>query len=94
MASANGTIEIVDTYHYINRGSLPVRASLYGPIRVTLPMPVFMPEHKFFVTPMEMGLRIAGQSEFAGPGVAVAGTDGAEIDTPLRYLAALFVHQS
>ena len=29
-------------------------------------MPVFMPEHKFFVTPMEMGLRIAGQSEFAG----------------------------
>jgi hypothetical protein len=39
VASANGTIEIVDTYHYINRGSLPVRASLYGPIRVTLPMP-------------------------------------------------------
>jgi len=31
-----------------------------------LPMPVFAPEHKFFVTPMEMGLRIAGQSEFAG----------------------------
>ena len=29
-------------------------------------MPVFMPEHKFFVTPMEMGLRIAGQTEFAG----------------------------
>lgn len=33
---------------------------------ITLPMPVFAPEHKFFVTPMEMGLRIAGQSEFAG----------------------------
>jgi D-amino-acid dehydrogenase len=33
---------------------------------VALPMPVFAPEHKFFVTPMEMGLRIAGQSEFAG----------------------------
>ncbi|MDB5865085.1 MAG: dependent oxidoreductase family protein [Betaproteobacteria bacterium] len=32
----------------------------------TLPMPVFMPEHKFFITPMEMGLRIAGQTEFAG----------------------------
>ena len=31
-----------------------------------LPMPVFMPEYKFFITPMEMGLRIAGQSEFAG----------------------------
>ncbi len=32
----------------------------------TLPMPVFLPQHKVFVTPMEMGLRIAGQSEFAG----------------------------
>ena len=38
----------------------------YSDPRVELPMPVFMPEHKFFVTPMEMGLRIAGQSEFAG----------------------------
>lgn len=34
--------------------------------RVTLPMPVMAPEGKFFVTPMEMGLRIAGQAEFAG----------------------------
>lgn len=40
---------------------------------VTLPepgmkllLPVFAPEGKFFVTPMEMGLRIAGQAEFAG----------------------------
>jgi D-amino-acid dehydrogenase len=38
----------------------------YSDPGVTLPMPVFMPEHKFFVTPMEMGLRIAGQTEFAG----------------------------
>ncbi len=34
--------------------------------RMTLPMPVFLPQQKVFVTPMEMGLRIAGQSEFAG----------------------------
>ena len=34
--------------------------------RFTLPMPIFLPQQKFFVTPMEMGLRIAGQSEFAG----------------------------
>ena len=34
--------------------------------RHTLPMPVMVPEHKCFITPMEMGLRIAGQSEFAG----------------------------
>lgn len=38
----------------------------YSDPRYTLPMPVFMPEHKFFITPMEMGLRIAGQSEFSG----------------------------
>ncbi|HEV7803880.1 MAG TPA: FAD-binding oxidoreductase [Burkholderiales bacterium] len=38
----------------------------YSDPRHTLSMPVFMPEHKFFITPMEMGLRIAGQSEFAG----------------------------
>ncbi|MFN2400188.1 MAG: hypothetical protein ABR543_16360 [Gemmatimonadaceae bacterium] len=35
VASANGTIEIVDSFHYTNRGTLPVRANLYGPIRVT-----------------------------------------------------------
>ncbi|HJQ61959.1 MAG TPA: FAD-dependent oxidoreductase, partial [Burkholderiales bacterium] len=38
----------------------------YSDPRVELSMPVFMPEYKFFITPMEMGLRIAGQSEFAG----------------------------
>jgi glycine/D-amino acid oxidase-like deaminating enzyme len=38
----------------------------YSDPRVELQMPLFMPEFKFFVTPMEMGLRIAGQSEFAG----------------------------
>jgi D-amino-acid dehydrogenase len=38
----------------------------YSDPDATLPMPVFMPEHKFFVTPMEMGLRIAGHSEFGG----------------------------
>jgi D-amino-acid dehydrogenase len=38
----------------------------YSDPNFTLPMPVFLPQHKVFVTPMEMGLRIAGQSEFAG----------------------------
>ncbi|HYH43546.1 MAG TPA: FAD-dependent oxidoreductase [Burkholderiales bacterium] len=51
--------------------SLPLEAErgyhvMYSDPRMTLPMPLFMPEHKFFVTPMETGLRIAGQSEFAG----------------------------
>lgn len=35
VASSNGTIEIVDSFHYCERGALPVRANLYGPIRVT-----------------------------------------------------------
>lgn len=38
----------------------------YSDPRYRLPMPIMVPEHKCFVTPMEMGLRIAGQSEFAG----------------------------
>lgn len=38
----------------------------YSDPAFTLPMPVFLPQQKVFVTPMEMGLRIAGQSEFAG----------------------------
>jgi D-amino-acid dehydrogenase len=33
---------------------------------VELPLPVSSAEHKFFVTPMRMGLRAAGQAEFAG----------------------------
>ena len=35
VASADGTIDIVDSFHYTARGKLPVRANLYGPIRVT-----------------------------------------------------------
>jgi hypothetical protein len=35
VASANGTIEIIDSFHYLTRGVLPVRASLTGPIKVT-----------------------------------------------------------
>jgi hypothetical protein len=35
VASADGTIDIVDSFHYTGRGKLPVRANLYGPIRVT-----------------------------------------------------------
>lgn len=39
VASSNGTIEIVDSFHYCERGALPVRANLYGPIRVTHAFP-------------------------------------------------------
>ena len=38
----------------------------YSDPGLELPMPVCSAQHKFFVTPMEMGTRIAGQSEFAG----------------------------
>ncbi len=39
VASANGTIEIIDSFHYTSRGVLPVRANLTGPIRVTRRFP-------------------------------------------------------
>jgi D-amino-acid dehydrogenase len=55
--------------------------------RIELPMPVFAPEHKFFVTPMEMGLRIAGQTEFAG---ADAAPDYARADVLIRKMQRMF----
>ncbi len=50
---------------------------------IELPLPVFAPEGKFFVTPMEMGLRIAGQAEFAG---IAAEPDYARADILARHL--------
>ncbi|MDB5809555.1 MAG: dependent oxidoreductase family protein [Betaproteobacteria bacterium] len=38
----------------------------YSDPDLQLPMPVCAAQNKLFVTPMEMGTRIAGQSEFAG----------------------------
>ncbi|HXF66368.1 MAG TPA: FAD-binding oxidoreductase [Burkholderiales bacterium] len=38
----------------------------YSDPRLELPMPVHVSDTKVFVTPMEMGVRIAGQAEFAG----------------------------
>ncbi len=39
VASANGTIEIVDVAHFNNRGTLRLKYGLYGPIRATRPLP-------------------------------------------------------
>lgn len=50
---------------------------------VELPMPVAAAESKFFVTPMEAGLRIAGQAEFAG---LYAEPDYARADVLARHL--------
>jgi D-amino-acid dehydrogenase len=38
----------------------------YSDPALQLPMPVHISDAKVFVTPMEMGVRIAGQAEFAG----------------------------
>jgi len=38
----------------------------YSDPRLELPMPVHVADTKVFVTPMEMGVRVAGQAEFAG----------------------------
>ena len=59
----------------------------YSDPRVMLTMPVFMPEHKFFITPMEMGLRIAGQTEFAG---IAADPDYGRADILARHMRRLF----
>lgn len=39
VASSNGSIELVDIAHYVNRGVLPIKANLYGPLRASLPFP-------------------------------------------------------
>lgn len=39
VAAASGEIEIVDIAYYINRGRLPLKNSIYGPLRASLPMP-------------------------------------------------------
>jgi D-amino-acid dehydrogenase len=63
----------------------------YSDPSATLPMPVFLPEHKFFVTPMEMGLRIAGQTEFAG---IDAEPNYARADILAKHMQRLFPHIS
>jgi hypothetical protein len=39
VASASGKIEIVDIAYYINRGTIQLKNPIYGPLRVSLPMP-------------------------------------------------------
>jgi hypothetical protein len=39
IGAASGTIEIVDVAYYINRGKLPLKNRIYGPLRASLPMP-------------------------------------------------------
>ncbi len=39
VAAASGVIEVVDIAYYINRARLPLKYSVYGPLRASLPMP-------------------------------------------------------
>ncbi len=39
VASDNQAIDIVDIFHYISRGHLPIKTNLYGPLRAVLPGP-------------------------------------------------------
>jgi D-amino-acid dehydrogenase len=59
----------------------------YSDPRVELAMPVMSPEGKLFVTPMEMGLRIAGQAEFAG---IYAEPDYARADVLAKHMQRMF----
>jgi hypothetical protein len=44
ISSGNRTVEVVDIFHYINRGRLELKNSLYGPLRATLPLPGDAPD--------------------------------------------------
>jgi len=44
VASNNQTVEVVDIFHYLNRGRLPIKTNLYGPLRATLPGPSDPPD--------------------------------------------------
>jgi len=44
ISSGNRTVEIVDIFHYINRGRLELKNSLYGPLRASLPLPGDAPD--------------------------------------------------
>jgi len=59
--------------------------------RIELPLPVMAPEGKFFVTPMEMGLRIAGQAEFAG---IYAEPNYARADVLAKHMRRMFPYVS
>lgn len=37
VASANGSIEIVDAFNFVSRGTLQIKGTLYGPLRASLP---------------------------------------------------------
>jgi hypothetical protein len=39
VAAASGIIEVVDVAYYINRGKLPLKNTIYGPLRASGPMP-------------------------------------------------------
>ncbi len=52
-----------------------------------LPMPVCSAQNKFFVTPMEMGTRIAGQTEFAG---IEAEADYSRADVLVQHMKRMF----
>ena len=52
-----------------------------------LPLPVCSAQNKFFVTPMEMGTRIAGQTEFAG---IEAEPDYGRADVLVKHMKRMF----
>jgi hypothetical protein len=39
VASSNGSIEIVDAFNFVSRGTLQIKGTLYGPLRASLPFP-------------------------------------------------------
>jgi glycine/D-amino acid oxidase-like deaminating enzyme len=61
----------------------------YSDPALELPMPVHVSDAKVFVTPMEMGVRIAGQAEFAG---IYAEPNYARADVLETHMRRMFPH--
>ena len=41
VGTAESTIKIIDTYHFFQRGEIPIRDPIVGPLRATRPIPGF-----------------------------------------------------
>jgi hypothetical protein len=39
VASSNGSIEVVDAFNFVSRGTLQIKGTMYGPLRASLPFP-------------------------------------------------------
>lgn len=64
--TASGEIDIVDAAYYVNRGRLPIKGKLYGPLRAVMPFPT---------DGANVVLRIFGMTNYGMISIPVTSTD-------------------